>query len=653
MLVLLAAGLACGTGTEPETAPPPGAGSPPPIVLISIDTLRSDRLPVYGYDRGATPAIDALVADSILFERAYAHVPLTMPSHASILTGLLPPAHGVRDNLGYRFDEAGLPYLPRLLQEQGWATGASVSAYSLRGKAGFAAGFDLYEDRIPVPARAGLGGIQRPGAATLAAALDWLRGAANGPFFFMLHLFEPHTPWAPPEPFASRHESPYDGEVAAADAVVGELVAELKRLGAYDRAVVVLLSDHGEGLGEHGEEEHGVLLYREALQVPLLLKLPGGERGGERVAAPAQMIDVAPTLLDLAGLPVPAGLPGRFLLWLDLDSSLRPIYAETWYPRLHFGWSDLGSIIEGPWHLIDGPDPELYDLAADPGETANLIGRRAGVAARLRDELRSRVREPAAPGEETEETRRALAALGYVGLAAPKAGADLPDPKTRLGTVEDLKDGLRLYSAGDFQGAVTAYNRAVASNPRSLDAWEYLGRSLMPLGRHQEALVAWRRAFELSGSTHLALAEAQTLMALARPEEALGRLRAQRAVDPDDVRLPMLEARTLAGLGRFDEALAEAEGVVARSPDSADARYLRGAVRIGLGRLGEAENDLRHALELAPGHTAAMSDLAMLLRHQGDLDGARRLLEAVLALNPDDANAARHLRDLRAQAGSR
>ena len=655
LLAVLVSGWGCRPGPEADRATKPGdADAPPPIVLVSIDTLRSDRLPLYGYAAGATPAIDALGADSILFESAWAHVPLTMPSHASILTGLLPPEHGVRDNLGYRFETAGLPYLPRLLRERGYATGAAVSAWSLRGKAGFADGFDLYEDRIPVPQRAGLGGIQRPGAATLGAALGWLRqAAAAGPFLFLLHLFEPHTPHAPPEPFASRHASPYDGEVAAADAVVGELVAELKRLGVYDRAVVVLLSDHGEGLGEHGEQEHGVLLYREALQVPLLVKLPGGARAGERVAAPAQMVDIAPTLLELAGLPRPAGLAGRSLLSLDDADPGRPIYAETWYPRLHFGWSELGSLVEGPWHLIDGPDPELYDLAADPGETQNLIRRRAGLAGRLRAELDAVAREPAPPGDETDETRRALAALGYIGVAAPTGETDLPDPKSRLATVEDIKEGLRLYSAGDFAAAAGAYRRAVTANPGSLDAWEYLGRSLTALGRHEEALAAWRKAFELSGSTHLALAEAQTLMALARPEEALERLRRQIAVDPEDRRLPMLEARTLAALGRFDEALAEAEAAVARAPDSADAYYLRGAVQIGRRRLPEAERDLHRALEIAPGHTAAMSDLAMLLQHRGDLAGARQLLEKVLALNPEDANAARNLHNIETQAANR
>ena len=287
-----------------------------PIVLISIDTLRSDHLPAYGYASVATPAIDALRRDGILFERAYAHTPLTLPSHASLLTGLLPGEHGVRDNVGYTLDqkrvESGeIPHLPRLLAARGYVSGAAVSAFVLQAKAGLAAGFDLYEDSIEMRTGTGLGGLQRAGTETLRTALPWLREKAGKPIFFLFHIYEPHTPYDPPAPFRDRYASRYDGEIAAADAVVGELVAELERLGLYERAIVVLLSDHGEGLGDHGEEEHGLLLYREAIQVPLLLKLPGSRFAGRAVAAPVGLIDVAPTLAALVGIEAPAAWPGR------------------------------------------------------------------------------------------------------------------------------------------------------------------------------------------------------------------------------------------------------------------------------------------------------------------------------------------------------
>ncbi|MCP3964327.1 MAG: sulfatase-like hydrolase/transferase [bacterium] len=642
-----------GCGAPPETVGPDereSAETPPSIVLISIDTLRSDRLPAYGYDGVETPAIDALRADSILFERAYAQAPLTIPSHASILTGLLPAEHGVRDNIGYHFESGAVAYLPRLLAETGYDTGAAISAYVLRGDLGFADGFDFYQDSIEQRPRVGVGGLQRAGGETLDSALPWLRQRSNDPFFFFLHLFEPHTPYDPPNP--SLYASPYDGEVAEADRIVGELLDELRALDLYDRSVIVLLSDHGEGLGDHGEDEHGVLLYRESLQVPLLVKLPSGDRGGTSVATPVALVDVFPTLLDLTGISRPEGLAGVSLLRArDGETSSRTIYAETFFPRLHFGWSDLASLVDGRYHFIEGPDPELYDLEADPGETSNIVWQERSVTARLRKELSGYERTLQAPGAVDPEERRALEALGYVGSTAPEPDGPLPDPKSRLDTVADLKNGLRHYSAGELEQAVAAYRRAVAANPRSLDAWEYLGRSLSELGRPGEALEAFERALELADgrASHLAVASALTLLNGRRPAEAIELLRREIAKSPDALELRLLEARALVITGRVDEALASTEAAARSAPDNADAIYMRGAVHIGRRDLDAGERDLRRALELAPDHTAAISDLAALMQYRGETDEARRLLERVLELNPGDTLARSNLSRLEQQ----
>jgi choline-sulfatase len=631
---------------SPASSPAPAPPARPPLVLVSIDTLRSDHLPAYGYRGVATPAIDALRADGILFARAYSPIPLTTPSHASILTGLPPPGHGVRDNAGYRLETARLPYLPRLLREAGYATGAAVSAYSLRGSAGFADGFDLYDDAIPVRPRAGLGGLQRPGEETLAALTPWLRSVAGRPFFLFLHLFEPHTPYAPPEPFASRYPaSPYDGEIAAADRVVGELLAELRRLGVYDGAAVVLLADHGEGLGDHGEDEHGILLYRESLQVPLIVKLPGSRLAGKAVAAPAGLIDVAPTFLALAGLPVPPQMPGVSLV--DLASGAAPersLYAETFYARFHFGWSELTSLIDGRYQFLDGPDPELYDLTADPGERTNLVRRERRVAAGMRQALAARVRPPEAPAPVDEATRKALAALGYAGGTGAEAAGPLPDPKSRLGTLGDLKAGLAAYGAGDFAAAAAALGRATAANPGALDAWDYLARALTELGKPEEALAAYRRAIPLAADpSYLAQPAAHLAVEAGHPEEGLALLDMALERQPADRRLRLLAAQTLLRLGRADEAFARADELVREDPGDADAVYLRGAVEIGRRHLGPAEADLRRALELAPDHTAAMSDLAVLLATRGEVAEARRLLERILTLRPGDPEIERRL----------
>jgi len=633
--------------TEPEPTPEPTPEPPPepaPIVLISIDTLRSDRLPAYGYGGVETPAIDRLAADGVVFDRAYAHSPLTLPSHASILTGLLPPAHGVRDNVGYRLDPAAVPYLPRRLREAGYATGGAVSAYVLRGEGGFADGFDRYDDAIERRDRAGVGGLQRPGEEALERILPWLRERGGEPFFLFLHLFEPHTPYRPPEPFASRYPDPYDGEVAAADRVVGELLAELDRLGLYRRSAILLLSDHGEGLGDHGEDEHGLLLYRESVQVPLILKLPGGRAAGRRVAEPAQLVDVAPTILELAGLEPSAEGAGRSLLGAlrgEPAEDPRPVYAETYFPRLHFGWSELTSLVSGRWHFIHGPDPELYDLVADPAEERNLLRDERRVARELRDALAELERELEPPAPVDEEERRKLAALGYVGTVGGEAEGPLPDPKSRLHTVADLKEGLRAYSAGELETAVASLRRAVAENPRSLDGWEYLGRSFAELRRPAEAVAAFERALELADgrAAHLAVSTALLLIEGGRIEPALALLRREVPKTAEDFSLRLLEARTLVLAGRTDEALERAEELVQEAPENADAVYLRGAVRIGRRDLEGAEKDLRRALDLAPDHTAAMSDLALILQHRGAVAEAKELYRRILELRPGDRGA--------------
>jgi arylsulfatase A-like enzyme len=282
-----------------------------PVVLISVDTLRSDRLPAYGYDVIETPAIDRLRRDGVLFERAYTNVPLTLPAHVSLLSGVLPFAHGVRDNLGYTVDAGAAPLLQQVLKEAGFATGAAVSAYVLRRATGIDAGFDFYDDAVEHTDRPGIQAIQRSGAATLDAVLPWLRSASGGPLFLLFHIFEPHSPYEAPEPFASRYASPYDAEVAAADKVVGDLLDELDELGLYDPALIFFLSDHGEGLGEHGEDEHGLFLYRSTLQVPLIVKLPRAARAGETIAHPVQLVDIHPTVTSALGLPHDGRLAGR------------------------------------------------------------------------------------------------------------------------------------------------------------------------------------------------------------------------------------------------------------------------------------------------------------------------------------------------------
>lgn len=640
LLALAAGALAC-AGPEPRSKQAwPGA----PVVLISIDTLRSDRLPAYGYRAGDTPALDALRADSILFERAYSHAPLTLPAHASVFTGVLPDRHGVRDNLGYDLAPELPPLLSRVLKNAGYATGAAVSAFVLRREAGLADGFDFYDDAVSSRDDVAEVVASRRGPETLEAARPWLSSVADDSFFFFFHLYEPHAPYEAPEPLASRFDSPYDAEVAAADRVVGDLIAELERLGVYDRAVVMLISDHGEGLGDHGEPEHGILLYREILQVPLLLKLPDGFRAGDTVADPVQLVDVYPTIKEIVGLPATENLEGASLLDPDRARQEDEIYAETFYPRLHYGWSELTSLIRGPYQFIDGPRPELYDLVVDPGATRNLVAENRRVAGQMRHALREYDRELRPPGEVDAETRRKLTALGYMSSTVTPGTGPLPNPVDRLPTLEDLWTAQSYRLAGRFEESVAAARRAVEANPLMVDGWEVLGNGLENLGRFAEALEAYTAAIGAAGPTgDLVLAAARMQLELGRlPEGLEGVLSAERLgvlntrelgraglllaelglveealellrrtateTRPDSI---VSLARVLSEAGRQEEALLQLERVFALEPESARAYETAGLVYLRLADWSRARELSRRALAVDSGRADAWNNLGV------------------------------------------
>ena len=635
------------------------------MVVVSIDTLRSDRLPAYGYGEVATPAIDAIARQSIRFDRAYANVPLTLPSHASLFTGRLPASHGVRDNLGYALDPARTPTLARRLKERGYATAGFVSSFVLRSSSGIADGFDLWDDAIESGSNPGE--AQRSGYETLRAANRWLTTVGDRPFLLFLHLYEPHAPYAPPDPFRERYASrPYDGEVATADAVVGGLVDALRREKVWDRAVFVLLSDHGEGLGEHGEDEHGLFVYRTTLQVPLLIKLPNGERAGTADAIPSGLDEVAPTLL--AAL---LAEKGRTLL--DPKRKPLPVFSETAYPRLHFGWSDLASAIDGSRHWIEAPRPELYDLRADPGETNDLAAREGG--GDLADFARRNRAVPEPPSPLDAEAREKLASLGYLGGTAAPAEGELPDPKDRVADANALRRGMHLAAEGQPEEAVRILEPLLARNPRLTDGWDSLARAKDALGDVPGATEAWNRALAASGGDPVfalgaaatllragKLADAEALAKVAagaklpganeilarvaliagRAEEAEGIARTAVAEQPDRFPPRILLAQILLALRRPQEALEETDriGETFNARTHKDPALLRGAALVrgrayaALGDPARAAGAFQNEIRMFPDQSTAYGDLAVVLALAGDSASARAVLERLQAVAP-------------------
>ena len=624
-----------------------------PVILISVDTLRSDHLPAYGYDKVQTPNIDALRRDGILFQRAYSHCPMTLPSHASILTGLLPAEHGVRNNIGYKFDGEKFRTLAKALQSNGYQTGAAVSSYVMRSDTGIDSGFSYYDDSIPIATAGAASEHQRPGTETLKYAKPWIAQHAQSPFFFFFHIYEPHAPYNPT----------YDLEIAKSDEIVGNLIAHLKALGVYDRALIVFLSDHGEGLWQHGEDQHGVLLYRESLQVPLILKLPQSKRAGETVAKPVQLIDVFPTVLSLLGIE-------------DSKRSLfgepRAIYSETLYPRIHLGWSDLRSLVDDRFHYIDGPRPELYDIAADPGETNDLVAMERRSSASLREKLKAFPTGDTELGAISDEDAKKLAALGYVGSPQQRSGP-LPNPKDVIGDLAPIKDAFRLADSRHFDEAVIAFRALLDRNPNLGDAWSKLGEVLVDAGRYDEAIATYKtaivrsehfspnlalslgNAYMRSGHPDLAIKHAELAMNLhpreahelmARAHMSAKRYReaadmARMAIEEGD-RQPttiLLFAEVQRAAGDLNGALAtiadaERRGNDLEVPHVYGLDYLRGDVLARLDRPSEAIAAYERELKFSPQHLQTWANLAIVYWIEGRRADSERVLNEMVKKNP-------------------
>ncbi len=576
--VVLSAGLAMlAGGCRPAVRPPPN------VVLVSIDTLRPDRLGCYGGVKVETPAIDALAVAGVRFQNAFTPVPLTLPAHWTILTGVEPWNHGVVDN-GMTLSAPPVATLAERFAAAGYDTAAFVSAFVLHRTFGLDRGFARYDDGPAADAALDqLLHATAPADERVDRALSWLRRERTRPFFLWLHLFDPHAPYQPPAGFRARYaDRPYDGEVAFVDTQVARLLAALDRSGQAGRTLVVLLSDHGESLGEHGEETHGVLLYDATLRVPLIFRMPGVISAGEVRQEEVTLADVAPTVLALAGLPATPGVDGRDLLGPG-GPPLRPLGAISEAPRRRFGWAPLIAIREAGWKFVAAPRPELYRIAEDPGEQVDRIadepGRSVGLARaarRIETTLRTRLaaRSAAEPGN---EARARLSALGYVSGPRSTASAS-PDPKDVIRSVGELDRAFQLFAEGRLEEA-QARLRAL------------LVRSDLPSPTVLEGLA---RLARLQGDD--AEAEALYLRLLAQEPEAPGPLAqlVRLARERGDHRTEVERARQLAQLSPADggasRLLAEAL-IAAGDPAEAEAEFRRGlaaAPRSGWLRLGLA-----------------------------------------------------------------
>lgn len=482
------------------------------VILITMDTLRADHVGCYGNKQVQTPTLDALCRDGWVFERAFSQVPLTWPSHAAILTGTYPFRNGVQDFTGQPLSPQ-FRTVAQAFKERGYATGAVVSSFVLDRSWGLSRGFDLYDDAFSGETfqREDIGLVDRKAEESVTHAISWLQGTPHRPLFLWLHLYDPHSPYDPPEPYRSQYrEHPYDGEIAYADHELGRLIAWLKRSQLYDRSLIVFLSDHGESLGEHGESEHGFFVYNATVRIPLIIKLPAGRHfQPKQVGMAVESIAVAPTLLEIAGVRDPiqeqfqtAGLVG------GNSGNEDAAYSETFYPFSSFGWSPLHSLETSRYHYIEAPDPELYNVVGDPEEKDNLASRQVATAAVLKDKLQHRLKINQSSRTEGQTanlspaTVERLRALGYVAYRAPVSAealaAGLADPKSRISefnTILQASDALR---AGDFPGGETLLVHVREKDPQMYVVPFMLGEAANKQRKWEQASVEFKKCLELN-----------------------------------------------------------------------------------------------------------------------------------------------------------
>jgi arylsulfatase A-like enzyme/cytochrome c-type biogenesis protein CcmH/NrfG len=624
-------------------APTRSPAPPANVLLITVDTLRPDALG-WVAGRNATPEIDRLAGDSFKFPGAIAPVPLTLPSHAALMTGLFPRRLGLRDN--GQVVPPGPRTLAEALKARGYATAAFVSGYPLDSAFGLDRGFDVYDDALSPGSD---GDLERPADATLAAALRWLP-TAPAPRFAWVHFYDPHYPYEP----HAEHPRPgprgaYDGEVAYVDAAVGRLAAAF---GAPDDALIVFAADHGESLGEHGEGTHGFFIYDSTVVVPLFFRWPGRVASGSSAAA-ARLVDVAPTVLDLLGIPAAAAVDGVSLRATLAGGAAvaEPAYIETFQPWNSYGWSPLKAIRHRGLKLIAAPRPELYDLAIDPGETRNLIGERPSDASALSRLLDAAQKAPAAaPAAIDPDARARLEALGYVSGGA--ASADPPAEGLR-----DPKDGNRLralLTEGDAHlrraeaaAAVAAFDAVLREDPDNRFALHRSGLALLRSGAPARAVPRLQKAVRLdpaSPEARIALAEA--LSKAGRHKEAVEHWMEATRLQPRRADLWANLGSALGASGRTQEAVAALARAVELKPEDPRLRVRLAFAEHGAGRLPEAA---RHLQEAATRQGAAFPHsgaLGLILVQLGRGEDARPWLARSAPSEPDYAQARRALEAL-------
>ena len=645
---------ACGQrGTSTTSIPGPlasGSLRGANVLLVTIDTLRADRVGAYGNAMNLTPTLDGLAAGGVRFARAYAHVPLTLPSHATILAAKYPTRTAVHDN--GTFTLGGMPTLAAMMKRAGYRTAAFIGAFVLDARFGLNRGFDVYDDRV-AGSSVDLDIVQRPADQVLAPAFDWITATSPGSWFVWVHLYDPHEPYSPPEPYRTRYAADlYSGEIAYADAALGSFLNRLRERGSLANTLIVAASDHGESLGDHGERTHGLFAYDATLRVPLIVHLPR-TIDTTIVATPARLVDVAPTILDLVGAPAIDGADGRSLR-SSLTGGPSPddpgSYFEALNANLTRGWAPLRGIVRNGLKLIDLPIPELYDLSADPAEQRNLYATQRDRARPLEAELdrvvAGETKAGARPAIDADAEAR-LRALGYVVSSTPKpartyTAAD--DPKQLVHLNAALDDAAARWERGDVASAIETLRAVIKARPDLTVAYDRLALMLRSSGRAADAIAV------LDGAARGGHADRALMRSLGSTLGDAGDLKRSAAVleelvrsDETDLQSADALGQTYARLGRGNEAEALFKRVLARSPNASTTWNNLGALYLAEQRSGDAIAALERAVAINPSLATAHNGLGVAYARAGQRDRAVAEWKTALELRPGYADALQNL----------
>ncbi len=612
------------------------------VLLVTLDTTRADGLGCYGSTRARTPNLDGLAAAGVRFENVYCQVPLTTPSHCSILTGTYPLYHQVHNNGSYALPPE-LTTLAEVLKNRGFETAAFVASFTVDSRFGLDQGFDVYEDRLNEGEAFKALNAERRADKVYAAFRTWLDSREERPFFCWVHFFDPHIPYDPPAPYSIDFaDSPYDGEIAHMDHYIGQVMSALREKGLFQKTLIVLAGDHGEAFGEKVELGHGVFLYDDTLRVPLIFLAEDRLPEGAVVKPRVRLIDIVPSVLDMLEIPPPAEIQGVSLLPYISGREKKDLgsYLETYFPRENYGWSELVGLIEGDWKYIRVPKPELYNLKTDPNETLNTVAQENKRA----QEMKSRLEEMIAGSlsglapakrELTSEEREKLRSLGYVDQTAGTPTGPLPDPKDM---VEELRMSQRaelLETEGSFAESAEVYAKILELNPQSPVNYVNLALIEAKMNRFEEAVRTLERGIAaIPGSVTLLSRLAHTYMVMGRLQKSLDAWQAVLVLDPDYFDGLLASGWILDIMGKKDEARGFLEKALEKEPEN---RFLRKTYAMNLamtGNLKEAIAVYESLKQENPGDHEVLQDLGITLGYSGDINRAIENLKAAVDLQP-------------------